>query len=250
MNTPLLKLSKAEIFQFAVQATYIPEKDCLDKLDPFFTYLPDKENPVPTVFPGGDLGYIAMISASGQAYGFEVQLNRVVDTLIKVRNGLSNLTLQESSNLDNHLSYLPFLSGVTMDDDSLAEIQNLYVRISKETTIGKRDKRLLESAIVRVKGENALYPQTTLNINGNEREVSILVYHQTCMDRQNKLFSNLLLEENAITLYDGYDSSYLYDAFSEMSDLCLYSSIEELSKKLPLYTVSFTEDVSFQVIEE
>lgn len=250
MSPTTIRLSREEMFQFAVQTTYIPDKQLLDRLEPLFTYLPDQENPVPTTFPGGDMGYIAMIGATGQSYGFEIQLDRVVETLINLRGGIHNLTLQESSNPSDITSIIPFLSGVEIDQKLQEELVSIYTKVSENGNMGKRSIRLPESAIAIVKGESALYPQTFLRMNEYEQEVAVIVYHQSYMNRQNRLFSEHLIKENIVSLFEGYESSYLYDAFSEMSDLCFFSSIEEQSKKLPIYTVSFTSDIHFEIIEE
>lgn len=250
MNTNLLKLSKGEIFEFTVQTTYFPDEDCLNKLEPLTAYLPDRTSPVPTAFPGGDIGYIAMIGASGQSYGFDVQLNRVFDTLITFRGGIHNLTLHESPNSNDPKTYLPFIDSLHLDQSLLDDIATFHAEVQSKKQMEKREKKLSESAIVRIKGAPALYPQTTLSVNGQERDVAIIGYHQTYLDRHNRIFSEALLKEKAITLYEGFDSSYLYDAFSETSDNCFFTSIEEKAKELPLYTVSFTNEAHFEVIEE
>lgn len=243
-------MTKEQLFQLVVENTYevSPEKQfvlrCVDG-----NYPNEKDLPAVT-FPGGDLGVLAMIYASAQSYGFEIESNRAIDTLLEISGGIENFSCYKSSNAIILSEIIPFYSDVELDDTYQTSLVQLAEEAQKKSLVlHEKPLESAENALVRIKGAAGLYPQASLETEYGIKQIQVYVQQQTLLDARNKRIAQLLLGNNAITLFEGCDLEYLYEVFGEMSDYCFYYGLQKEIKQIPLYTVNFTDLAHFEIQE-
>jgi hypothetical protein len=245
-----IRLTKEQLFQLVVENSYSvsPEQQnavrCVDG-----NYPNEKDLPVIT-FPGGDLGILAMIYASAQSYGFEIDFNRVINTLLGISGGIEKFSCYKSSTPSSLSEMIPFYSDVEIDES----LQQSLIQVAEEAQkksrmVHERPTESAENALVTIKGFSGLYPQASLDTENGAKHIQIYVQQQTLLDARNKKTAKLLLENNAITLFEGCDQEYLYEVFAEMSDYCFYYGLQKEIKQIPLYTVQFTDLAHFEIQE-
>jgi hypothetical protein len=245
-----IRLTKEQLFQLVVENTYeiTPEIQyavrCVDG-----NYPNDKDLPAVT-FPGGDLGMLAMIYASAQSYGFEIDSNKVINTLLEISGGIENFSCYKSLNPSALSETIPFYADVELDDSLQESLIQVTEEVQKKSrSLHERPAESAENALITIKGTAGLYPQATLDTEYGTKQIQVYVQQQTLLDARNKRLAQLLLQTNAITLFEGCDQEYLYEVLSEMSDYCFYYGLQKEIKQIPLYTVHFTDLAHFEIQE-
>jgi hypothetical protein len=193
-------------------------------------------------FPGGDLGDLAVIYASAQSFGFEADAGRCLEVLLEMIGGSQHFSLYESPN-KILTEYLPFVAQLELDqswEDSL---------LSQAQEMGNQGARIHvppeyreESALIKVKSEFGLFPQYEVQTDSGQFRTSVYVYHQTLLDRRRKRLSEMLIQTGAVTLFEGCEEEYLFDALSETSDYVFFYALEDELRHIPLYSARISAD--------
>ena len=221
-------------------------------------YLNDKNLPA-LAFPGGDLGELALLAATGNAYGFEVDMKKALKTIVEVIGGVENFGIHTDHHGDpkkkasgcghwKQMKLDPATYG--LEQKNIDEIQKLIdgPRIKKANVI-TLDGDHLEGAVLMIKGGWGIWPRHKFNLNNGIYEAQVFVYHQSLVDERHRALCSAWLRQKAVKPYEGCDEDYLYQVLSEMAENHLMETAKRLAKGLPIYQVSFQNDGLFSLDE-
>ena len=151
-------LDQEQLHTFVLESTYevLPEAmyraRCLDGY-----YEPSELLPA-IAFPGGDLGNLASLYASAQAYGFEMDTGKTEDVLLEKIGGIQHFSCYDASNDNTIFQAIPFLSHIELENKYMESLEKIWKRACVESqNLHSYPFRPEESAIVRIKGNIALY---------------------------------------------------------------------------------------------
>lgn len=244
------------ITQDELQDIILDNRYDLDDGDLFQMRCPDGNYPneisLPALtFPGGNTGILAMIYALEQSAGFEIHSDRVLNALITIAGDESKLSCYKSPKPEDLDFAIPFLASIPLSEDRHIDLRKQHghmLKVSKH--VHERDeKRLLEKAIIRYNGEDALFPQYEGDISFSREKVSFYILHQSMLDRYNKQLSHELLRQQAVELFPGCDEEYLYVQLTEISEECFFYSIRSMLPKIPFFTVNVRSSSKIDIIE-
>ena len=207
--------------------------------------------------PGGDLGELALILATGNAFGFEVDINKVFATLSQILGGEENFHFHT----DDHGDLKIPASGCghwrqiqsdpksynlqSSDIKSLSLILNAVALKMRKPIVLHGDHR--EGAILMIKGDWGVYPQYYFKTEEKEILVQVFVYHQTLVNKRHRLLAKKLIENQAVKLYPGCDEEYLYEVISEEGENHFFETLNNLAKGLPIFKVEFEKNGGFKI---
>ncbi len=221
----------------------------------------------PLAFPAGDIGELALLLATASSYGFTVDGEKAVKTLLEIVGGEKNFSMHS----DNHGDPKMIASGCghykmiksdpsayQITDKEIGFIDRTLARLKKggaKEIILEGDH--LEAAVLMVscpladkKAIWAIAPRYNLQLEEGVKKVEVFVYHQTLVDERHRLLAEKLIKNKAVELYPGCDTDYLYQVLSEMAENHLMETAKRLAKGLPIYRVIFKEDGSFEIKEQ
>ena len=210
-------------------------------------------------FPGADIGELALIFASGNIYGFEVDGQKLLKSLIEIIGGESNFGLHSghhgdpkiiASDCDHYKMIKSDPEAYKMDKRQIEFIDKVLVELRKK---GAQEIILegehLEGAILMVKGSWGILPRYRVETDGGGVEAQVFVYHQSLVDERHRALASTLLRQKAVKLFGGCDENYLYQVISETAENHLMETARRLAKGLPIYKVEFEDDGSFDIKE-
>lgn len=217
----------------------------------------NNENLNPLAFPGADAGELALIFATANDFGFEIDEKKILATLLEVVGGVKNFNLHTDHHGDpkivasgcGHVKQMRLDSeAYSLEKDQIKLLENSLLTLKKnganEAVLqGKHE----EGAVIIVRGNYSLYPRFRLNTEGGAVAVEFFVFHESLVNERHKILAKKLLENKAVKLIDGCDEEYLYEALSDMTDHHLFETAKRLAKDLPIYGVTFSDDGMFMV---
>ncbi len=216
--------------------------------------------------PGADLGQLALIFATGNAFGFAVNREKAFKALVKIIGGEENFHFHTDDyhfQKNNRLSLSNFLGcghwqqiqldpkTYNLEDDDIQFINSILTAVAKKIekpVILEGDHQ--EGAILIVKGVYGIYPKFFITTEEGRKSVQVFIYHKTFIDERHRLLVKTLIEEKAVELYPGCDEEYLYQVLSEEGENHFFETIKRLAKSLPLFQVEFKEGGSFNLEEK
>ena len=208
---------------------------------------PNVEDLPALAFPGGDVGELALIQATANAYGFEVDLEKVLVTIIEIVGGVENFGIHT----DHHGDPKKAASGCGHLKQIILDPQAYKLEKIQVEDIQKKLNRLKKKKINEVILEGDHLEGAVLIVSGNwgimprYLDAQVFVYHRTLIDKRHQALCKLLVENKAVKLLDGCDSEYLYQVISEMAENHLMETVKRLANDLPIYEVEFNDDKSF-----
>ncbi len=214
----------------------------------------------PLAIAGADLGEIALLKATGNAYGFEVDMKKTYEILAELVGGIKNFQMHTDSHGDpnvvasgcGHLKQIktdPAPYKLTKEDVfTLAEIAE-EAKKSGAQEIALQGEHI-EGAVLQIKGDGySVKPRYFLETEKGTQEVETFVFHATLVNDRHKELAKKLLEKGAVKLFNGLDAEYLYEVISEMTENHLLETAKRLAKGLPIYLVDFAEDGTFELTD-
>lgn len=193
--------------------------------------------------PGGDVGQLAIFYAAANTFGYAIDHAKALRVLLEVIGGVTNFSLcGHYRELEKH----PELYNITEEDKKIldSQIATLSADGSKETVLHGAHS---EGAMIIVRGSYGIYPRYEIENGRGRTLIEIFTFHQSLVDERHRLLSKKLIEFGAVTLPEGCDEEYLYDALSETVETLLFETAKRLARGLPIYNVDFTEDGAFEV---
>jgi len=217
------------------------------------------DHPASLALPGADPGELALILATGNSYGFEVDKKKAFKTLEAVVGGVRNLQMHtdlRDKNKDafkgcghmNQLEILPEMYSLTHEDVEfiLSSFNLAKSRHAHEVVLEGQHKK---NAVVIVKGDYGILPRHYLEVNGQKVLVEVFEYHQTLVDRRHRALARALIKDGAVKLLRGQDEESLYEAFGDIGENHLMETLLNLAKGMPIYEVLFDNKGEFEVGE-
>jgi len=217
-------------------------------------------------FPGGDVGEMALIMATANSYGFEVDGEKVYKTLNEVIGGEENFGFHT----DRHAmpagrqgdakaaSGCGHWKQINLDPKAYSLEKAQIDFIQKKLNGLKKNKKIdeiilegehLEGAILLVRGNWGILPRYKIETDGGSQETQVFIYHQSLVDERHQTLCSAWLRQKAVKLYNGCDQDYLYEALSEMAENHLMETAKRLAKGLPIYAIVFEDDGEFEIKE-
>lgn len=211
----------------------------------------------PQAFPGADLGELAMVLATAKSYGFDIDREKVFETMIEVIGGKDKFAMHTDSHGDRAkiASGCGHFKQINLDPAAYKldkeDVEFIVEKISIAKKAGSEEVILqgdhMEGAILLVKGNWAVYPRFELGTDLGKKLVEVFVYHQSLTDEKHRELAKKLLENEAVKFKLGEDKEYLYQIMSEVAENHLMETAKRLAPDLPVYSVNFEEDGSFEI---
>lgn len=219
----------------------------------------NSENLPALAIPGADIGDLAVLYAAAAQYGFEIDHDKALQTLQGL-TGNDHLSWhtderEEKGVLESgcgHLKQLhldPTSYGLQKEDvvQLDAQMKKTHKDGGDEVTL-KGDHH--EGAVLLIVGNYGVLPQNALVTESGTLQTQLFIFHKTFVDQRHKAWSKLLIEKKAVTLLDGLDEEYLYEALSSTTDDHLFETARRLAKDLPIFQVTFANDGSFEIEQQ
>lgn len=217
------------------------------------------DNLVPLAIPGADLGEITLVMATGNSYGFEVDLKKTVTSLLEIIGGVENFQFHTDTHADREIlaSGCGLWRQVNLDPAAFDLEKNQVKDIGKVlTTLKKQGAKEtvligdhLEGAVLQVKGNCSIYPRLFIKTAEGNIEIEVFVYQGTLVDERHKLLAKKLIKNKAVKLFPGCDWEYLYQVLSDEAERHLFEILKRLADGLPLYLVEFDQEANFDLAE-
>jgi len=205
--------------------------------------------------PGADLGELALILACANNFGFEIDHEKVFQSLIKVIGGLKNF----SYHTDSHHGGLALGCGhfgQILKDFIAYNLQKKDVNFLEKKLKFLEKQGVLpvvlqgehnEGAVLLIKGNWAVYPRYYLATDEGKKLIEVFVYHQSLADERRKILSKRLIDDGAVILYPGCEVDYLYQVMSNEAENHFFETLNRLAKDLPIYSVVFDDEGRFDI---
>ncbi|MDH7475939.1 MAG: hypothetical protein QHH09_00505 [Microgenomates group bacterium] len=213
----------------------------------------------PIGVPGADAGDLALILATGNSYGFEVDLDKAYQVLVEMVGGEKNLQFHTDSHAEKNLTLggCGHFKQMTLDSQAYnldkKQVEKIRAKFTSAKKKGAKEIILhgehLEGAVLIVSGPYSLYPRYNLDSQEGKIEVQVFVYHQSLAQERYKKLAEELVKQKAVKLYKSLNGEYLYQVLSEMAENHLMETSRRLAKGLPIYQVNFEADGGFEIKE-
>jgi len=209
--------------------------------------------------PGADAGELALIFATANSYGFEVDREKAWNSLVKTVGGEKNLQFHTDSHAEVGvvLAGCGHLKQITQDgkayDLTQEQVSFIKDQFSKVKKSGIPEIELhgdhKEGAVLMVSGNWGVYPQGAVKTDLGNQNVQVFVYHQTLVDERHKALAKQLVTDNAVTLPEKCEDDYLFNAFCDVGENHLMETAKRLAKGLPIFSVAFDKNGEYKVEE-
>ena len=206
-------------------------------------------------FPGADVGELALIFATANSYGFDVDKEKVLKSLVDVIGGKENFRLHTDSHADpkEPAAGCGHWKQINLDPKAYNLETKEIDFIKKNINVGKSitlEGEHMEGAVLLVKGNWGVLPQAHLETDQGKRLVEVFVYHQSLVDERHRVLTKALIKNEAVHFLNGEDEEWLYHALSDVSENHLMETARRLAKGLPIYQVVFVADGNFKVEQQ
>lgn len=254
----MVQLTREQVYHFVKENLYLPKKPYLSRcVDGRYPNSPDLPS---LAIPGGDAGQLAIIYAASNQYGFQVDEQKVLYSLLDVLGGKKLFSFHTDSHGDQkilgsgcgHLKQLRLdPAAYQIDQDQLKVITDTQLPcvIDYSSVETKLEGEHKESAVLQIEGKYGIFPSMTMETESGNTPVQVFEYHKTLVDERHKALAKKLIEDEAVKLYDGLDETYLAQVLSDTSESHTFETLKRLAKGLPLYNIGFKDDKDFKVEE-
>lgn len=209
--------------------------------------------------PGADAGELALIFATANTFGFELNQEKTIKVMLDIVGGIRNFNFHT----DHHGSPKILASGCghmkqigidpavyNLDKEQVKFMQKMLKTLKKQ---GAKEMVLegehLEGVILQIKGPYSIYPRFFVETEGGRTAVEAFCFHSGLVDERHRFLAKKLLEEKAVKLFPGCDEEYLYEVLSDTTENHLFETLKRLAPELPIFSVVFKEDGSFAIEE-
>lgn len=245
-------LNKDQVYEFVADSIYAPQENlkfasrCYDG-----RHLNEPSLPA-LALPGGDAGELALLYAAATSYSFEIDYDKAFSVLSDLVGGVEQLSYHtdvdgECEHIADMKKDLEAYSLKPEQMDTLEKQLQVIKKKQKNQIVLKGDHR--EGAVLIVKGEYGIYPQGEVRTELASAQVQVFVYHQGLAESRRKVFTKELIENKAVTLFDGLDEEYLYQVLTDVSDTHLFETSKRIAHGLPLYSVDIESPAKIKIKE-
>jgi len=219
----------------------------------------NEKNLAPQAFPGGDLGELALILATSNSYGLEIDREKAFKILVDLIGGAKNFGFHSDHHGDHrvpasgcgHFKQMNLdAAAYSLKKEDLDFIKEKLVELKKK---GASEVTLegdhMEGAILIIKGNWGIMPQYNLETDQGKKLAQVFVYQQTLTDDKHRKLAENLVKNKAVKFQLGEDEEYLYQVLSDVAESHLMETAKRLAPDLPIYQVDFDSDGSFDIIQ-
>lgn len=192
---------------------------------------------LPLSLPGGDMGEIALLAATGNEYGFDVHIENAAEILAD----LTKINPLQTHTGCNHIA------NVLAQPDRYHIVEDQAVFMKKYVK-GKNKSAVERGALLIINGPYTLSHSCSVTVEGYGSEVYPLLFHKTFVDIRHRALAQKLVESGVVTLFDGCDTEYLYEALCDVTQTHLFETVKQW-RGLPIYEIHFKESGEFKVTE-
>lgn len=212
----------------------------------------------PLALPGADAGEMAIILATANSFGFEIDEEKAFDVLTEVVGGIRNLHFHTDNNNENDpLGGCGYFKQINSDLKTFnieeGQINFIHGKINSAALQGAKNDILegehLCGAILQIKGNWNIYPCYVLQTVEGTRRVGFFEFHQTLVDFRHRILAKKLIENNVVKLYKDCDDEYLFQAITETTENHFYETVRRLAPNLPIYSIVFKDDGRYDIEE-
>ncbi len=231
----------------------VPEKKFLSRcIDGRYS---NSEDLPALAFPGADVGELALIFATANSYGFDVDKEKTLKSLVEVFGGKENFRLHTDLHADPKVKAggCGHWKQINLDMKAYSLESKDIDFINKNLGIGKQvvlEGEHMEGAVLMINGNWGVYPQARLETDQGKRLAEVFIYHQSLVDERHRALAKLLIKNKTVVFRNGEDEEWLYNAFSDVSEIHLMETARRLAKGLPIYKVTFKESGDFSIAQE
>lgn len=213
----------------------------------------------PLALPGADAGQLAIIMATGNSYGLEIDENKTFEVLVRVLGGIKNLHFHtDSRNETDPLGGCGYFNQIKKDPliYNLEEEQVNFIhgKANSAAIQGATDDVLegdhLVGAILQIRGNWNIFPCYAIETVDGVRRIEFFNLHQTLIDKRHRVLAKELVDEGAVRLYQGCDHEYFYQALCETTEKHFFETARRLASGLPIYSVEFKDNGSYDIDEQ
>ncbi|MBI2641465.1 hypothetical protein HYW87_02615, partial [Candidatus Roizmanbacteria bacterium] len=164
----------------------------------------NKEDLPPLAIPGADAGELALILATGNIYGFEVDKEKALNVLTNILGGVKQFNFHSDHHGNPNIptsgcGHMKMLTlnpkSYHLEKDQIDFINRTLTNIKKQgakETILEGDHQ--EGAALTIKGQYGIFPRFTLETEGDDIETQAFVFHSTLVNERHRLVAKKLIE--------------------------------------------------------
>ena len=161
--------------------------------------------------PGGDAGELAILYATANVYGFELDLKKAYKVLLTLIGGKKSFSTHSGFTKCGYLKHLiENPQAYSLDTEQVEDIKKNAASLGTISDTSFDSFHNPPAAVIQVKGEKGLYPQFTIQAEERKITSSVFVVQQTFIDRRHRALAKQLIEQKAVKLYNGLDDEYFY----------------------------------------
>lgn len=254
-----LKLSKEYIEDFVYTNKYLinPSQKFLSRCIEG-GYLNDKHIH-PLSIAGADTGDLAILYATANMYGFEINENKAYKTFLEIIGGPANFsfhshhkaTANHSAVGCAHMSQIKLHPEVysldTAQIELIAKQSHDAEKKGAQETILKGNSQ--EGAVIQIQGEWGIYPQYHVKTSESTMPIQVFIFHKTQTDERHRALAKKLVENKAVKLFANLDEEYLYEVLSSTTEDHFFETIKRVAVGLPIFDVIFKNNGSVAIEE-
>lgn len=206
---------------------------------------------------GADAGELAIIFATAREYGFEVDSEKAYKALVEVVGGEKKLRFHTDHHADPNLT----LGGcghikqmeIDPDDYQMSKDEVEFIRDKAKSAIkkGAIEENLegdhMEGAVLIVTGPWSVQTQYVFKTSQGSHNGQVFVFQSSLVNARNRELAKKLVENKAVKLFEGCNEEYLYEVMSNVTENHLMETTKRLAIGLPMYSVDFKLDGSFEI---
>lgn len=257
-NSQKFTLDKKQVFNLVLENRY--------KVDPKTRFLSrcidgryeNTDNLPALAIPGADIGELALIFATANNFGFDVDYEKVYQSLVKVIGGEENFQYHTDhhgavgvpASGCGHFKQIKLdLKAYDLTNQDLQFLEKKLMEIKKNNRAQEvvLEGDHIEGAILQIKGNWGVYPRYFLETDEGRRKVEVFVFHQSLVSERHRVLVKELIKNKAVIFRNGEDEEWLYEALSDMMDNHLFETVKRLAPNLLIYNVEFKDDGDFKV---
>lgn len=209
----------------------------------------------PLAIAGADAGQLSLIFAAANIFGFEVDREKVCESLVEVVGGEKNLRMHTDNHSQGLMGGCGYIQQVKTNPKGYnlekEDVDFVSQKMEEAKKNGAQEAVLegehLEGAVVLVRGDWSLKTRHFFETTQGKVLSQIFIFQETLVNERHKVLVKKLLEKKALDTLKKDDKDYLYMILSETSEAHLFETIRKLAKGLTIFEVKFDESGDFDL---
>lgn len=203
---------------------------------------------------GADIGELALILATANVCGLDINKQKAFQSLVNTVGGIKNLRFHTDSHAKKDVvcGGCGYIREIKADPQAFnlvkKDVEFILQKAEDAKKKGAQEVLLLgnheEGAVLTVRGPYGLYTQYQ---NNGVNVSQVFVFHDSLVSSRHRVLAKNLIQEKVIKTLTQEDQDYLFTILSETTEDHLFEIAKRLAKDLPLYAVNFDQDGNFDL---